>query len=271
MKNQILMTNLNYSLNWLIVLVLIQFFSLIFFLGFLKACSVTLVTLLFYSLLYLFCKFFVFEDLTDKNIDIIQEYQIKNVVFWLLWLYSNILTSMICFFIMFYFLTFSGATTNLIYKIFNDEMLTLDLLMFDIWSYSFLLSSFNFFLYFCLYIVNYIIKSNSISITIVYILFNFITGAFLFYLALHMNLTNELITPLPIDILRDTYQEYILGFKYKEQDQQGLMTLYCLIYSLDELPIDSNNFVDLSKIKTILNYESSQIKILQYKLIWPKP
>ena len=49
------------------------------------------------------------------------------------------------------------------------------------------------------------------------------------------------------------------------------MTLYCLIYSLDELPIDSNNFVDLPKIKTILNYESSQIKIFKYKLIWPKP
>ena len=271
MKKQILMINIHYSLNWLIVLVLIQFFYLIFFLGFLKACSVTLVTLLIYSLLYLFCKFFVFEDLTDKNIDIIQEYQMKNVVFWLLWLYSNILISIICLFIMFYFFNISGATTNLIYKIFNDEILTLDLLMFDIWSYSFLLSNFNCFLYSCLSLINYIIKYNGLSITIVYILFNFITSAFLFYLALHINLTNELITPLPINILRDTYQEYALGFKYKGQDQQGLMTLYCLIYSLDELPIDSNNFVDLPKIKTILNYESSQIKIFKYKLIWPKP
>ena len=271
MKNQILMINIHYSLNWLIILVLIQFFYLIFFLCFLKAGSITLAILMIYSLLYLCFKLFVFEDLTDKNIDIIQEYQMKNVVFWLLWLYSNILISIICLFIMFYFCNISGATTNLIYKIFNDEILTLDLLRFDIWSYSFLLSNFNCFLYSCLSLINYIIKYNGLSITIVYILFNFITSAFLFYLALHINLTNELITPLPIDILRDTYQEYALGFKYKEQDQQGLMTLYCLIYSLDELPIDSNNFVDLPKIKTILNYESSQIKIFKYKLIWPKP
>lgn len=265
------LTNINYNLNWLIVLVLIQFFYLIFFLGFLKAGSVILATSMIYSLAYLYYKLFVFEDLTDKNTDIIQEYQIKNVVFWLLWLYSNILICIICVFIMFYFFKISGVTTNLIYKILHDEISTLDLLMFDIWSYSLLLSSFNFFLYSCLSIIDYIIKSNGISITIVYILFNFITGAFLFYLALHMNLTNELITPLPIDILRDTYQEYVLGFKYKEQDQQGLITLYRLIYSLDELPIDSNNFVDLSKVKTILNYESSQIKIFKYKLIWSKP
>jgi hypothetical protein len=70
-------------------------------------------------------------------------------------------------------------------------------------------------------------------------------------IATHCSLTSPIVNPPPLGKFGEAYQEWYLGYKYKQTT--GSMIAFQSRFPGRKMPVDENGFIDLNEVNRILD------------------